>query len=65
MISARYTRRPSLGLPVGAGTKIVAVEFIEARSGQAQFVSGLAGGEFTEAMAGQQVADDRSGQSFD
>lgn len=65
VISTGYAGRPNLGVAPGAGTQILTVEFIKARAGQAQFASGLAGGEFTGAMAGQQMADDRSGQTFD
>jgi hypothetical protein len=44
MSAARHAGRPQPGIPLGAGTKIAAVKFIEAGSGQAQFLSSLAGG---------------------
>jgi|ERR1700683_3537131 len=65
MVATGHTWRPKRGCSFSAGAKILAVELIEARSGQAQFVSRLASREFTRAMTGQQMADDRSGQAFD
>ena len=53
MISAGDAWRPGLGLTLGTGPKVLAVEFVEARPGQTQLLGGLAGGKFSAAMAGQ------------
>jgi hypothetical protein len=43
----------------------LAVEFVKARVGQAQFGGSGFGGEMAGAMVGQQVTDERSGQTVD
>jgi hypothetical protein len=43
----------------------LAVEFVKARVRQAQFSGSGFGGELTGTMLGQQVTDERSGQTFD
>ena len=65
VITTGNTGRPNLGLPLGAGAEILAVEFVEAGPGQAQFPSRFPGREFTDSVAGQQMADQGSGQTFD
>jgi hypothetical protein len=65
MIAAGHAGRPNLGLTLGAGTQILAEEFIAACAGQTQFAGRLRSGEFPAAMAGQEVTDEGSGQAFD
>jgi len=50
---------------LGTGAEVLAVELVEARAGQAQLLGGLAGGKLSAAMAGQEMADQRSGKTFD
>jgi len=65
MVATRHTRRPNLSFTLGAGTQIQTIEFIKAGAGQPKFVGCLTRGEFTGAMAGQQVANKGSWQPFD
>ena len=65
MISAGDAWRPGLGLALGTGSEVLAVEFVEARAGQAQFPGRLAGGKFSAAMAGQEMTDKRNRETFD
>lgn len=53
MIAARDARRPNLGLTLGAGAEVLAVESVEAGPGQSQFLCRLSGGKFTLPMTGQ------------
>jgi len=53
MIAAGETWRPDCGLALGAGTQILAVEFIETWAGESQFLGGFQGGEFAGSMTGQ------------
>jgi hypothetical protein len=64
VIATRNPGRPNLGLTLGTGAEVLAVKFIEARPGQAQFTSRFPGTEFLISMAGQEVTNDGSGQSF-
>lgn len=65
MIAAGKSGRPNLGLTLGAGAEVLAVEFVEARSGQAQLPGRVAGRKFFVAMAGQEMTDDGGRQAFD
>ena len=65
MIAAGNAGGPDLGPTLGAGAQILAVEFVEASPGQTQFAGGGDGGEFVGAVAGQQMADEGSGQTVD
>ena len=65
MIATRNARRPSVGLTLGAGAKELAVESVEARPRQPQFLGRLGGGEFSLSMVGQQMANQRGRQTFD
>ena len=65
MIAAGNTGRPNRRLTFGAGAEVLAVKFIEARSGQSQFTGGSTSGKFTASMAGQEVADNGGRQAFD
>ena len=56
---------PSLGLTLGTGAQIAAIEFVEAGAGEAQFAGRFAGREFISAMTGQEVADEWSGEAMD
>ena len=64
VIAAGQTGRPGVGVAVGARLEVVAVEFVEAGAGQAQFVGGGAGGELPGAVAVEQVADEGSREAF-
>ena len=52
VIAAGTARRPGVGLTVGAGVKVVAIELVEAGTPQAQFVGGRARREMLGAMLG-------------
>ena len=65
VIAAGNPGRPNLGLTLGAGAEVLAVEFVAAGPGQAQFVRRFLGRELTLSMAGQQMTDQGSGQTFD
>jgi hypothetical protein len=65
MIAAGNAGGPDLSPTLGAGAQVLAVEFVEACPRQTQFAGGFAGREFVGSMAGQEVADDGSGQTFD
>jgi len=65
VIAAGVARDPGLDLALGGGAQIVAVEFVEAGSGQLQFGLDAGGAELPGAELGQQVADERSGQTMD
>jgi hypothetical protein len=64
VIAAGQTGRPGVGVAVGARLEVVAVEFVEAGAGQAQFVGGGAGGELPGAVAVEQVADEGRREAF-
>jgi hypothetical protein len=53
-----------LGLTGGADLQVLAVEFVKARVPQAQFGGSGFSGELASTMVGQQVTDERSGQTF-
>ena len=53
-----------MGLPLSAGAQVLAVEFIEARAAQAQFLRGSPRTELFPAMAVQKVTDERGGETF-
>jgi hypothetical protein len=65
VIAAGTTRRPGVGVAAGAGAQVVGVEFVEAGTGQTQFAGGSASAEVASAMTVEEVADERSGQTFD
>jgi hypothetical protein len=65
MVAAGAAGRPGIGVALGAGAKIVGVEFVEAGAGQAQFGSGGARGEWPGAMVGQEVTDEGSRKALD
>lgn len=65
VVAARASGCPDLGLALGTGAEIVAVEFVEAGAGEAQFAGGGGGGQFAAAMAGQEMADERGGETVD
>ena len=60
VIAAGTTRRPGIGLTVGAGVEVVAVEFVEVSTPQAQFGGGRACCQSLGAMLGQEVTNERS-----
>ena len=53
VIAAGTTRRPSVGLAVGAGVEVVAVEFVEVGTPEAQFGGSRACRQSLGAMLGQ------------
>ena len=65
MIAAGNTGRPGRRLTLGAGTEALAVKFVKARPGQAQFPGGFPGGKLVVSMAGQKVTDNGGRQAFD
>jgi hypothetical protein len=65
MIAPGKSGRPGLRAALGAGPQVEAVEFVEAGAGQGQFAGGGVGTDLAGAVAGQNVADERSGQAFD
>ena len=65
MVAAGATGRPGIGVALGAGAKIVGVEFVEAGAGQAQFGGRSTRGEWSGAMVGQEVTDEGSRQALD
>ena len=65
MIATGKSRRPGLGLASGAGLEVVGVEFVKARVGQSQFMSGFKGREFLLPIASQEVADQRGGEAME
>ena len=65
MVAAGGPGRPGVNLALGAGPQVAAVEFVEAGAGKAQLGGGLGGGQFRGAMAGQQMADERGGETVD
>ncbi len=60
VIAAGTTRRPGIGLPVGASVEVVAVEFVEVSPPQAQFGGGRACRQLLGAMLGQEVTNEGS-----
>ncbi len=60
VIAAGTTGRPGVGLPVGASVEVVAVEFVEAGTPQAQFGGGRARRQSLGAMLGQEVTNEGS-----
>jgi hypothetical protein len=65
VIAAGATGRPDRRLALRAGPQVLAVEIIKTGAGKTQFPGRLGGGELLLAIAGQEVADERSGQTFD
>jgi len=65
MIAAGKAGRPNLGLTFGASAEVLAVKFVEARPGQAQFTGRFMSGKRGVSMAGQEVTDDGGRQAFD
>ena len=65
MITARQTGRPGLDVALSAGEQVVGKEFIKACVRQSQFAGGGLSGELAGAMAGQEMTNERSGQTFD
>jgi hypothetical protein len=60
VIAAGTAGRSGVGLTVGAGVEVVAVEFIEAGTPQAQFGGGGARRQSLGAMLGQEVTNEGS-----
>ena len=60
VIAAGTAGRPSVGLTVGAGVEVVAIEYVETGTPQAQFGSGRARCQLLGAMLGQEVTNERS-----
>jgi hypothetical protein len=52
MIATGNPGRPNRSLTFGAGAEVLAVKFVEARSGQAQFTGRFTSGKFVVSMAG-------------
>ena len=65
MIAAGNAGRPSRGRTCGAGAEVLAVKFVEARPGQAQFTGRCTSGKLVVSMTGQEVTDDGGRQAFD
>jgi hypothetical protein len=65
MITARQTGRPGLDVALSAGEQVVGKEFIKACVRQSQFAGGGLSGELAGALAGQEMTNERSGQTFD
>jgi hypothetical protein len=65
MIAARQTGRPDWDMALSAGEQVVGKEFIKACVRQSQFAGGGLSGELAGAMAGQEMTNERSGQTFD
>jgi hypothetical protein len=64
MISAGETGRPDRGLALSASPQVLAVEIIKPGPGKTQFLGRLERGELLLSIAGQEVTDERSGQTF-
>lgn len=65
MVAAGKAGRPSSGVVLDTGLKVIGVEFVEASASQSQFLGGLASGELPAAIVGQEVTNQRGGQAFD
>lgn len=65
MVAAREAGRPDRGFASRTGLEVLAVEFIKAGAGKAQFVGGPASGDLFFTMLGQKMPDQRSGKTFD
>jgi len=65
MIAAGNRGRPSPGLTLGAGAEVLAVKFVEVRAGHSQFCGRFTSGKALVSMAGQEVANEGCGQTFD
>ena len=63
MIAAGNAGRPNRGPTFGAGAEVLAVEFVEARSGQSQFTGRFRSGKFVVSMADQNVTNEGCGQA--
>jgi hypothetical protein len=63
VIAAGDAGRPEVLLVMSAGVKIVGVEFVEAAAGKAEAGGGLIGVELTRAEAGEDVTDQRRGET--
>lgn len=50
---------------MSAGAKVIRVEFVEARAGQAEFDGGGASAEMAGAITVEEMTDQRSGQTVD
>ena len=65
VIAAGASGRPSLGVALGISLHVTGIERVKACVCQAQFAGDGLSGELAGAMAGQEVTDERSGQTFD
>lgn len=63
VIAAGGAGHPKALLVMGAGLEVAGVEFIEAAAGEAEPVGGLVGAELTCAEAGEDVTDQRGGET--
>lgn len=65
MIAAGETRRPGIRAALRAGAEVFGVEFVEAGTGQAQFLGGGAGADLAGAITLEQMTDERRRVTFD
>ena len=65
MIATGNPRGPGGLLMMGAGLKVIAIDFIEASTGQAELLGGGARFELSGTKQGQDVTDERSGTAMD
>jgi hypothetical protein len=65
MIAPGTAWEPGVGLALGAGAQVLAIELVETGRAQAQFGGRRSGGELAAAISRQEVADERSGQTLD
>ena len=65
MVAARESGRPGLSMAGRASPKIFGVEFVEAGTSQTQFAGGGVLTDLAGAIAVEQMANERSRQSFD
>ena len=65
MVAPGAAGRPGVGVALGAGLEVVAIEFIEAGGSQTQFTGRVTSAELPGAVAGQEMADEGSGKAVD
>ena len=61
----KVDRFKSLGLTLGTGAEVLAVEPVKPGAGNVPFLGGFFPGQFPVSMAGEEMADDGSGKAFD
>jgi len=52
-------------LSLGTRSQVIGIDLIKARVRQPQFAGGLQRGDLIPAMAGEEMADDGGGETFD